>query len=339
MFDITASGEGGQGFLPLVVPFNEPILGFGLTAALAYFHPRAEGAPAEYPKGGKIPPSATFGGGAYSQNDSWVVMAGHSGVWRDGRVRYLGAIGYSSFNLEFFGFGGEVDTSLPFNIEGGMILQQAEFELGDSHWFLGGRYSYLNADVTLENRTLEFLDGNTQNAGLAAFASYDSRDTTFTPNHGTRAKLSYTWFAEALGGDFDYDRVDMKLFHYWPIDRVVLGLRLEASRVGTESPFYAKPWVQLRAVPALRYLGNYSITAEVEPRVKIDERWSVLGFAGAGTASLRRDRIDDSEMAWSYGVGFRYLLSRGLGLGAGLDLARSSDRTMLLIAIGTTWGS
>ncbi|MCZ6650085.1 MAG: hypothetical protein O7D35_05390, partial [Acidobacteria bacterium] len=38
-----------------------------------------------------------------------------------------------------------------------------------------------------------------------------------------------------------------------------------------------------------------------------------------------------------YGAGFRYLLSRKLGLTGGLDLARGADENTLLIIFGSAW--
>jgi len=80
------------------------------------------------------------------------------------------------------------------------------------------------------------------------------------------------------------------------------------------------------------------VTAEVEPRWKIDERWSVLGFAGVGRAADEFDELSSAARAYSYGGGFRYLLSRKLGLAGGFDLARGPEETVLYLTFGNAWG-
>ena len=45
------------------------------------------------------------------------------------------------------------------------------------------------------------------------------------------------------------------------------GLRLEYHHAGDDAPFWALPFVKLRGVPAFRYLGNYSVTGEIEPGI------------------------------------------------------------------------
>ena len=44
--DLTAGGEQGAGIFPIVIPFNEPAVGFGLVLAVGYFHPTKSEAPA-----------------------------------------------------------------------------------------------------------------------------------------------------------------------------------------------------------------------------------------------------------------------------------------------------
>jgi hypothetical protein len=328
----------------VLIPFNEPAIGIGVVGAVAYFHPRHESDAGTDEKKRFEPPSTSFGGGIYSDNGTWAVAGGHFGVWKGGRVRYLGVLAYASANFDFYGIGNDPDLSqnpVPVNIEGGGTVQEAQHRLGDSNFFAGGRYAFVAVDTTFRSGG-EVRDdaGDSRNAGVTAFVNYDSRDTMFTPNRGTRGKFALSYFAEALGGDFDYARVDLAGYHYWPIKkRLVFGGRLEYQWADDGAPFYALPWVSLRGIPAFRYLGHYVVTGEIEPRWKIDGRWSVLAFAGAGRAASSLDSLDDAERAYNYGTGFRYLLSRKLGMGAGFDVARGPEDTVVYIIFGSAWGT
>ena len=64
----------------------------------------------------------------------------------------------------------------------------------------------------------------------------------------------------------------------------------------------------------------------------------MLGFAGLGRAADDLDELDDAEAAYNYGAGFRYLLSRRLGLAGGVDLARGPEDTVLYLTFGNAWG-
>jgi len=342
-FDVTASGEGTSGFLPLLIPFNEPAIGIGVIGAIAYFHRGEEPAAAPREPARFEPPSTTFGGGVYSENGTWAIAGGHSGVWRDGRIRYLGAVGYASANLDFYGIGNEPDLNedpIPFNSKGGGIVQQAQVRLGRSRVFVGGKYTFAAVDTTFDTRAQDLDgEGETTNASLTALVNYDSRDNIFTPNRGTHATFELSYFSESLGGDFDYGSLGLAGYQYWPIhERLIFGLRLEYDQAGDGGPFYALPWVKLRGVPAFRYLGNYVVTGEIEPRWKIDGRWSVLAFGGMGRAARELDELSDAERAFGYGVGFRYLLARKLGMGAGLDVAQGPEETTVYIIFGSAWG-
>jgi hypothetical protein len=163
-------------------------------------------------------------------------------------------------------------------------------------------------------------------------------ESVFTPNKGLQANLELSWFAEALGGDFDYGVARIDFRYYWALGKTwVLGFRGDFDAIGDEAPFFALAWVKLRGVPAFRYLGNYVVTFEVEPRYKIDERWSVVAFAGAGRAATEISNLNDADKVYGIGGGFRYLLARKLGLGVGIDIARGPEDTVGYLTIGSAW--
>ena len=342
-FDVTAGGDGGgaSGFVPVVIPANDPTLGVGLVGAIVYFHPPK--VPGDPKNPANNPPTMTGGGIAFTDKESWAVAGAHSAVWNGGRTRYMGVLGSASVNLDFYGsegFGDLSDQPLRFNIEGEILVQQAKFRLGDSQLFAGVRYQLLTTNVTFDFIPDPFGLGSTVDAGLAALLDYDSRDNTFTPNEGMRAGFAVSYFSESLGGDFDYAKFNAASFQYWQLNeqRLTLGLRLEYAFAEEDAPFYSEPWVSLRGIPILRYLGNHVFTAEIEPRWKIDERWSVVGFAGVGGAAKDLDGLDEADRAYNIGAGFRYLLSRQLGLAGGIDVARGPEDTAIYLTFGNAWG-
>jgi Omp85 superfamily domain len=341
-FDVTASGDGGSGLIPLIIPFNDPAVGAGAVAGIVYFHPDDDEATAPP---SNAPPDTSFAGAARSDNDSWVFAGGHSRGFNHDRIRYLGAAGAASVNLDFYGIGKTPilnDNPLGFNLDGSMLIQQLQFQLGQSRAAAGFRFTYINATTTFDDIPPELVQGigGTKDAGLGVFTEWDTRDTTFTPSSGVSLLARLSMFSEALGGDQDYAKFTLASRAYWPFrnERLIFGLRADYTFVGGDAPFYALPFLSLRGVPAFRYLGNHTVTVEVEPRWKIDDRWSVLGFAGAGRAAKDASALEEAEGAYNYGVGFRYLIARRLGLAAGVDLAEGPEESILMLTFGSAWG-
>ena len=114
-------------------------------------------------------------------------------------------------------------------------------------------------------------------------------------------------------------------------------LRLESSFVTGDPPFYAKPFVYLRGVPALRYQGDLIVLVETEQLLNITPRWGILGFTGIGRAYNSIEKLNSDEVVWNAGGGFRYTIARALGLKMGADIARGPEDWAFYITLGTAW--
>lgn len=257
MSDYLASA---RGFLPIPIIVTEPAIGYGLGAAVAYFHKPTEVDPALHKK--MAPPSITVGFGAKTENGTYFLGAGHQGIWKGDRIRYLGALAKVNLNATVYpGFsnqGNSGDSGVEFNLDGGFLLQQIQFRIKDSNWWLGTNYTYMSADNTFKlpytlpedwpDPTFDFNLG-----ALGGFVEYDNRNTTFTPTSGIEARAEYQLYDETFGGDFDYDVWDAYVHHYTPFGEYSsLGLRLEGEGATGDVPFFAYPFVDLRGISALR---------------------------------------------------------------------------------------
>lgn len=282
--------ERGSGFLPVPILITEPALEGGLGMALAFFH-KAEGDPV-VPESDDdrvhLPPSVSFGAGAYTVNDSWLLGGGHFASWKLDRIRYIGAAGLASINLEFF----VANVPFKYNIDGVFLLQDIQFRIKGTPLFLGARYTLFSIDATFDDpgsvprigatfNPNESADG--RDAGLGLVAHWDSRDNIFAPTKGREGYLIYTFYDEAVGGEFDYQKAEAKLFSYHPLgEKFILGLRGEAAKVNEGAPFYALPYVDLRGVPLGRFQDELATVGELEGLWNIVGRWTLVGFGGVG---------------------------------------------------------
>jgi hypothetical protein len=346
MLDASDYLASAKGILPIPIIITEPAVGYGLGVAVAYFHAPKEIDHEQHPHVG--PPSISVGFGAKTENGTYLYGAAHSGVWKDDHIRYTGAVAKMNVNMTFYpgGLIGEIvgDGGIDFNIDGVFLLQEAQFRLKESKWWLGGGYVYVNADntfklfddlpVDLPDPTFEFTLGS-----VSFFVKYDDRNSTFTPTDGLSAKIKYQNFDENWGSDFNYDQFSGQLLKYTPVgDYSSLGLRLEGETVNGDVPFFGYPFVKLRGIPAMRYQGQDMVLGEAEYLWGFTPRWSLVLFGGVGHTTAISDLGSESRTVAAGGVGFRYRLARKLPLQAGIDIARGPEDTSFYVTVGSAWG-
>jgi len=334
------------GFLPVPIVISEPAVGYGLGAALTFFHERQSGDPEDEPPRDiygdpmlSLPPSVSLVAGAATENGSWLVGGGHLGFYREDSLRYEGFVGYASLNLTFFGLGRNPaleNKSADFNIEGLLISQELKHRVPQlANGFLGARYQYLNPRVTFDLGLPAGIgqgEVNEPDAGLTALYELDTRSNTLSPQDGHNTKFEVGYHGEALGGTAEYWKARARSLSYWDIaESFNLGVRGVAEAAGEDAPFYQKPFIQMRGIPALRYQGDEVLTGELELRIRTSIRWHALVFGGAGIV------LDEEQPHGAAGIGFRYLLTRRLGLQVGLDLAQGPEDTVLYIQVGHAW--
>jgi hypothetical protein len=340
-FDVGAFLDSAYGFLPIVTPITEPAVGYGATAALVFIdrkEPSSDGKPQR--------PNIAVAGGLATENGTRGLFAAHLGSWRDGRLRTLAAVADADINLAFFGLGGDGyanDRSIEYEIAARGGVAGGNLRLGSSSMWLGLRYVLANTTVRAAE-TESALSGiplNDRELGLAALTpsfTLDTRNSFFTPTRGWYVDLSVPVFREALGGDRDFEKATLTAIHYRPLSEAwFFGIRATARTSSDGTPFFLRPFVSLRGVPAMRYQAEQAGEVEAELRWQFHPRYSLVGFAGTGMARSNNRLKDSSESVVSYGGGFRYLIARRHGLHMGLDIGFGPDDTAVYIIFGSAW--
>lgn len=338
---LDASGflDTAYGFVPLFMPITEPAVGYGVGGGLIFID-RKE------PKPGQAPqkPNMAVVGGMLTENNSWAVLGGHSGNWQEGQVETLVGLMGGSINLDFYGVGDGSLTSVPmsYNIQplGGIV--EGRYRIGKSPVRVGLGYLFGQANVSFNSTVLPpgVLPAELDSflAGLTPKVIYDSRDNLFTPNQGIYAELNCGVFNEAVGSDFNYETVGATFIYYHPLAKTLtLGVRTEGNFSFDDAPFYTRPFINLRGVAVRRYVGEHAADAELELRWQCWQRFSLVGFGGAGIAWNDFERFQSERTVVTGGVGFRYELARKYGLHMGLDVAFGPDEPAIYIQFGNAW--
>ncbi|GLP97610.1 BamA/TamA family outer membrane protein [Paraferrimonas sedimenticola] len=333
--------EHDLGFLPTVMLLTEPALGPGLGAAVAIMH-ESEEQKALRKSGAKdalLPPSMTGVMLAGTENGSKFGGAVHYGHYKNDTIRYRAMAGYGDININLYGLVGD-NPNEKFAVKSRAVLTTHELShrLGDSPWFVGVNASYMDMQTRLRSgeSILDDLPLDATNSSYGAQIQYDSLDNIFTPRKGLNAQLKWQQFGKGLGGNFDYQQVTSNNRYYARLsDTVSAAVRLDVTSTKGDVPFFARPHVQMRGIPMMRYQGDHVAVLETQVDWQFHPRWSVLGFVGSGRAANNFGDLANAKDRVAYGTGFRYLLVRQLRLSLGVDIAQGPEDTAVYIGFGS----
>lgn len=339
-FDLSSFLEHPHGFVPLVVPITEPAVGYGAVGALVFMHPRKEAG-----EEGFAFPDITAVGGLWTEDGSDGVFAANMTRW-EGGLQTLVAAGKLNLDLDLYGIGKDEtldDDPLEYDLDMTGVVAEGRKQLGESDFWGQLRFAYADVEVDFGGPStgIEGVgpdDGDTTIAGPTVGLRYDSFDNMFTPTRGFLSETTASFFDEVFGSSQDYQLLYQLLIHRTPLSEVLfLGTRVDGKFSFGDVPFYARPYIWLRGVPALRYQGESAVSAEVELRWQFHRRFSLVGFGGGGVAWTDFDGFERDQDAFAGGAGFRYLVARKFGLHMGLDVAQGPEETVIYVQFGNAW--
>ena len=213
----------------------------------------------------------------------------------------------------------------------------------ETPFFAGLNYTFFTNTITFKTGIqipeLEEISVETNIGGLNSVFLWDNRNNSLTPTKGIYSVFEAGRFATYFGGDDDYWNLDSRTYFYQPIikDKLFSGYRLNLAAKKGDVPFFALPYISLRGIPAMRYQNEAVVTTETEWRWNFINRWSLVGFVGAG------DAIEDfsdlgTDIKVAGGGGFRYFLAKQYGLHAGIDVAKGPQVWAWYLTVGSYWG-
>lgn len=328
--DLNDSLNKHKDVFPFAIPITEPAVGYGAVVGGLYFIRKTD--PTHRPD-----MVAVFGG--LTSNNTWLVGGAYIGYWKNDKIRYRGMSGYTEMNLEYYAFG--ESNPVDFSMDTFLFSQQLSFRIKKSDFFIGVKYQLTKITIPeIENEALQVdpFDLKLWNSGISLITEYDNLNNFLSPTKGFLVHISYDQNLEALGSDKNWGSFNFYTHMYLPInDKWVPAFRVDSQIATGDIPFYAKPYISLRGVAALRYQGEFTMLAETEQLYNIASRWGLLAFTGVGAAFESLENIKSDEIVWNIGAGFRYLLSKTYGLKTGLDIARGPEDWAFYITIGTSW--
>jgi hypothetical protein len=329
-----------KGFLPVAIVITEPAVGYGGGLGMVYFHDKFGG------QDGK--PSVSAIAAAGTENGTWFVGGGHLGIWKDDTIRYVGGAGVGRVKMQYYGILSDEpigsELGINFDMDVAFLMQEIQFRLGNSDFFAGASCSIADTSSAFSpssahnNSLLPEIEMDTRSAALNLILTYDSRNSMFSPDQGIVGKLKASSYNELWGGDNNYWYYNGNIAAFKKVhpDWLVSSRFAGKAITGDEAPFYAYPFIDMRGVKVMQYQGDQIAQAELEISWQFTRRWSILAFGGAAKA-FAEPLKGNSDVIYSKGTGFRYLIASKLDLQMGLDLAFGPDDTAVYIQVGNAW--
>ena len=337
-FDVSTLLASPHGFLIVPIPITEPAVGYGVAAGPVFLKPRRDQGIEGWAR-----PDITALFGIWTENGTWGIAGGHLATWAGGRLQGAGGGVYASVNLDFYGLDpADEDAATQFNLEVAGGGARARWRLGTkSPWWVGATFMYGQVTTSLEDAAtpeLENFESTVTIAGPTLSGVYDTRNNLFTPTRGLYFEATGSFFDDTFGSTDDFRLLEGIAMAYAPLPgRLYGGARLEVESSSDDTPFYRRPFVALRGIPAMRYQGTTSTSLELEARWQFHRRFSAVGFGGVGVTTEVEGTGTGGDTVGSGGVGMRYLLARAFGLHYGIDVARGPEEWALYFQFGSAW--
>ena len=317
-----------KGVLPVIMPITEPAVGYGVIAGGLFFVPK---------KKAKQQPDIIVAAVGMTSNGTWLAGGGYIGFWKEDKIRYRGITAYGDVAFDYYVLG---SRPVQINLNTFLFLQQANFRIAKSNFFLGAKYQLAKITIPIfkDSELIDPIDLESWNSGISIITEFDNLNNFLSPTKGSRIHLSYDQNLEVLGSTKIWGKLNFFTYSYFSVNKTWQpALRVESSLATGKPPFYARPFVSLRGVPAIRYQGDLTMLAETEQLFNITPRWGILGFTGIGTAFNSIENMKSDEIVWNAGGGFRYLIAKVLGLKVGADIARGPEDWAFYVTIGSAW--
>ncbi|MNK78908.1 Surface antigen [compost metagenome] len=344
-FDLSDFLIYANGFLVVPTIVTEPALGgFGAAVAPVFLKKRPPVIEADGTKR-LVNPDITGGLGMYTANKSWMAGAFRSATLVKSKILYRGFAAYGDMNLSFYAnnLPNQSDQEFKLNFKSTIFYTQWLKQFKNAKWSAGPQYLFLNSKINLPDFNLPppFVDPKDIRSTISQLGGalqFDGRDNIFTPDKGIRVQTDFFWSDKALGSDYQAWRINLSAIGYYPLAKTLIGgLRIEGEQALGSPPFYLQPGINMRGIPAARYMGKTSIVSELEFRWDLYRRWSLMGYGGLASAFNDWDQAFAKPVVYSYGTGFRYLIARKFKLRMGVDVAKGPEEWAYYIVFGSNW--
>jgi Omp85 superfamily domain len=329
----------GVDIVAVPIPLSDPALGSGVAPVgmFLYTPPGSDG------------PWTTGVGGLFTSTKSYALGFLQKARLNGDQFRLTAFAGYGSFNLKFFGVGGELasqDRSIEINQRGEVAVLEGLVRVAP-HLYFGPRYLLINLNTTLpvikvRDITIPLPQLKSASSELGPAGVYDTRDTEYGPRRGIYITGQWLFSEPALGSKFQYDKLTLDANMYVPISASgVLAARVSFCAAGQDAPIYDLCLYgsrnDLRGYATGQYRDHDMAAAQVELRQHLFWKIGAVAFAGGGGIAPGADSRNPFAKATflpDAGVGVRFMASEDYRVNLSVDYAVGKHSNGLYIYVG-----
>lgn len=285
------------------VPFKNVLIGGGLALGAAYLFNIDEGSD-----------TSMIGLGALrSENGTNAYGLGGKLVWDENRWQVSASVGQAEAFYDLYVLGSPLPVRQTGDIANLSVLRGIRSDLlfGAGLRYLDTVISYDTSDIGLPP-----LPETTLRVALfSLLAKWDTRDDSFSARTGHRLDGILSFGRVLDGADRDYSKAVVRFDKYLPTgDRNSLAFRIASCATEEATPFFDK--CSLGGTDAFRgfnpteFLDQALLSAQVEYRHQLSNRFGLVAFAGAGNTASSFSALSDEKLRYAGGLGLRFQLSK-----------------------------
>lgn len=298
-----------------------------------------------------------LGGGYLFQDDakSNTSFLGLAGLKTSNGTNGYGAGGRLSFNSNRWNttfFLGDIDAfydaypvgfAVPINQKGKLILVSGSYGFTENI-SAGLQLSRLDTQIALDGTGVLppslLPDADLNLMGVNLIFAIDRRDDSLYPTQGSHLDVSIGQ-GQTLDGPWrDYEKAVVTYDHFISgIGPGVIATRLAVCGASEDTPFFEKCSIgrtdMFRGYNAFETLGDRLLSAQVEYRGQLSDRFGYSVFGGVGNTAASFSELGDTQIRYAAGFGGRFRLSKKFPMDLALDLVRNrSGENFTYIYVG-----
>ncbi len=213
------------------------------------------------------------------------------------------------------------------------------FNTKDTRRKLGIIFDYQHVEIDTEEQDPTRSDPP-HTLGLGVAWVWDSRDNIFYPTTGHLHRIYLAGFAKDLGSSYDFNRFEIDLRQYFPLDpekKQLIAAQLYTDMSRGEPPFYRLPALGgskiMRGYKSGSLRDRNYIAAQMEFRTHVWWRLGAVAFLGVGDVANEFGDFKIGEIKPSLGIGLRYVFNQTEGINLRADLGFGEDTNGLYISV------
>lgn len=314
--------------LPILFYSPETLLGIGAAGFFSFKFDRFDTVSR---------PSQINFGGAYTLEKQILTYADFDLWLASNRFNLSGELGYYRYFYYFWGVGEEPRIQESFNVNFPRVRFEGYYALNEG-LFLGPKYTYDYFDITkvdssgrLGQKNYIGSDGGGI-SGLGITAKYDTRNSNFFPTDGFNSVVSYEYFGEEWGGDFNYHLTWINLIKYFDLKKYrVLAANIYGRFTKGDVPFFHLSQIggnsRMRGYYEGYHRDQQKLGWQAEYRTPIWWRLGMVFFAGNAMVADQTSNFKAKNIHTAAGLGLRFKVDEERNINLRIDYGITSDRT------------